>query len=80
VDGKAVEPDDAKSEDSERTLPIPDTLRAELKAAHKRQAKDELASGAAYNCRDPMVPTRHRKFSNVWLGCYVFAVSEETTW
>jgi len=36
VDGKAIEQDDAKSEDSERTLPIPDPLRAELKAARKR--------------------------------------------
>ena len=39
VDGKAVEQDDAKSENSERTLPIPNPLRAELKAARKRQAR-----------------------------------------
>jgi integrase len=48
VDGKAIEQDDAKSQDSERTLPIPDPLRAELKAARKRQAEEQLALGAAY--------------------------------
>jgi hypothetical protein len=45
---QALEQDDAKSEDSERTLPIPEALRAELKAARKRQATEELALGAVY--------------------------------
>jgi len=35
-DGKAVERDDAKSEDSNRVLPVPDPLLVELKAAKKR--------------------------------------------
>ena len=48
VDGKAVEQDGAKSEDSERTLPIPDPLLVELKAAKKRQASEKLTLGAAY--------------------------------
>lgn len=48
VDGKAVEQEDAKSEDSERTLPIPAPLLVELKAAKARQASEKLTAGAAY--------------------------------
>lgn len=48
VDGKAVEQDDAKSEDSQRVLPIPDPLLIELRAAKKRQASEKLTLGAAY--------------------------------
>lgn len=42
--GKAVEQEDAKSAESERTLPLPDPLLAELKAARKRQAAEKLPS------------------------------------
>jgi len=72
VDGKAVEQDDAKSEDSERTLPIPDTLRVELKAARKRQAKEELALGAAYRadgyvaCNEVGEPYHPDTLSKMW--------------
>jgi integrase len=48
VDGKAVEQDDAKSEDSQRVLPIPEPLLIELKAAKKRQASEKLTLGAAH--------------------------------
>ncbi|MGH3556003.1 MAG: tyrosine-type recombinase/integrase [Mycobacterium sp.] len=46
--GKVIEQEDAKSEDSERRLPIPGPLLAELKAARKRQAAEKLALGASY--------------------------------
>ncbi|MGO9730831.1 tyrosine-type recombinase/integrase [Mycobacterium sp.] len=72
VDGKAIEQDDAKSEDSHRTLPIPDPLRAELKAAHKRQAEEELALGAAYRrhgyvvCNEAGEPYHPDTLSKMW--------------
>lgn len=44
VDGKAIEQDDAKSEDSHRVLPIPDPLLLELKAAKKAAALREADS------------------------------------
>ncbi len=47
VNGKAVEYD-PKSEDSGRTLPLTPTLKAELRAARKRQAAEKLALGEAY--------------------------------
>jgi integrase len=53
--GKAVDQEDAKSADSERTLPLPDPLQAELKAARKRQAAEKLAIGAAYADLDYVV-------------------------
>jgi integrase len=72
VDGKALEQDDAKSEHSERTLPIPDPLRAELKAARKLQAKEELALGAAYRgdgylvCNEVGEPYHPDTLSKMW--------------
>ncbi|NEW53748.1 site-specific integrase [Nocardia cyriacigeorgica] len=47
VNGKAEETD-PKSEDSGRTLPLTPTLKAELRAARKRQAAEKLALGEAY--------------------------------
>ncbi|MFR9752599.1 tyrosine-type recombinase/integrase [Nocardia sp. 004] len=47
VNGKAEEYE-TKSEDSDRTLPLTPTLKAELKAARKRQAAEKLALGEAY--------------------------------
>ncbi|MGW6426948.1 site-specific integrase [Nocardia sp. NPDC055053] len=47
MNGKAVEYD-PKSEDSGRTLPLTPTLKAELRAARKRQAAEKLALGEAY--------------------------------
>ena len=41
VDGKAVEQVDAKSEDSNRVLPVPEPLLVELKAAKKRQLSEK---------------------------------------
>jgi integrase len=72
VDGKAVEQDDAKSEDSERTLPIPEPLRAELEAARKRHAEEELALGAAYRgdgyvvCNEAGEPHHPDTLSKMW--------------
>jgi integrase len=72
VDGKAVEQDDAKSEDSERTVPIPDPLRAELKAARKRQAEEQLALGTAYHddgyvvCNEAGEPYHPDTLSKMW--------------
>ncbi|WP_083873857.1 tyrosine-type recombinase/integrase, partial [Nocardia paucivorans] len=47
VNGRAEEYE-TKSEDSDRTLPLTATLKAELKAARKRQAAEKLALGEAY--------------------------------
>ena len=72
VDGKAIEQDDAKSENSERTLPIPDPLRAELKAARKRQAEEQLARGTAYHddgyvvCNEAGEPYHPDTLSKMW--------------
>lgn len=72
VDGKAVEQDDAKSEDSARTLPIPDPLLVELKAAKKRQASEKLMSGAAYAdlgyvvCNEAGQPYHPDTLSKMW--------------
>jgi integrase len=72
VDGKAVEQDDAKSEDSARTLPIPDPRLVELKAAKKRQASEKLMSGAAYAdlgyvvCNEAGQPYHPDTLSKMW--------------
>jgi integrase len=72
VDGKAVEQDCAKSEDSERTLPIPDPLLVELKAAKKRQASEKLTLGAAYAdlgyvvCNEAGQPHHPDTLSKMW--------------
>jgi len=55
VDGKAVEQDDAKSEDSNRVLPVPDPLLVELKAAKKRQLSEKLKAGVDYTDLDYVV-------------------------
>ncbi|WP_433612544.1 site-specific integrase [Dactylosporangium sp. CA-139114] len=47
VDGMAVD-EDPKSEDSNRTLPVPDDLVTALKALERRQAEERLAAGATY--------------------------------
>lgn len=49
IKGKVVESDDAKSDSSNRTLPIPDALLAELKSASVRQAAEKLYLGTAYS-------------------------------
>jgi len=72
VDGKAVEQDDAKSEDSHRVLPIPDPLLIELKAAKKRQASEKLMFGAAYAdlgyvvCNETGQPYHPDTLSKMW--------------
>jgi integrase len=72
VDGKAVEQDDAKSKDSERTLPIPAPLLVELKAAKKRQASEKLTLGAAYAdlgyvvCTEAGQPYHPDTLSKMW--------------
>lgn len=48
VGGEAVDQDDAKSEESARTLPLPEPLWNELKAAKKRQTVERLALGPSY--------------------------------
>jgi len=55
VGGKAVEQDDAKSEESHRVLPIPDPLLVELKAAKKRQLSEKLKVGVDYSDLDYVV-------------------------
>jgi integrase len=72
VDGKAVEQDDAKSEDSQRVLPIPEPLLIELKAAKKRQASEKLTLGAAYAdlgyvvCNEAGQPYHPDTLSKMW--------------
>ena len=72
VDGKAVEQDDAKSEDSQRVLPIPDPLLVELRAAKKRQAAEKLTLGAAYAdlgyvvCNEAGQPYHPDTLSKMW--------------
>src|ERR1700694_5863917 len=72
VDGKAVEQDDAKSKDSERTLPISAPLLVELKAAKKRQASEKLTLGAAYAdlgyvvCNEAGQPYHPDTLSKMW--------------
>ena len=72
VDGKAVEQDDAKSEDSQRVLPIPDPLLIELRAAKKRQASEKLTLGAAYAdlgyvvCNEGGQPYHPDTLSKMW--------------
>lgn len=70
--GKAVEQEDAKSEGSQRTLPLPEPLLAELKAAHKRQAAEKLALGPAYAdlgyvvCNEAGEPYHPDTLSTMW--------------
>jgi integrase len=72
VDGKAVEQDDAKSEDSQRVLPIPEPLLIELKAAKKRQAAEKLTLGGAYAdlgyvvCDEAGQPYHPDSLSKMW--------------
>ncbi len=79
VDGKAVEQDDAKSEDSERTLPIPGPLLVELKAAQKRQAAEKLALGAPYAdlgyvvCNEAGQPYHPDTLSKMWAAAVTAA-------
>ena len=70
--GKAVDQDNAKSHDSERTLPLPDPLLVELRAARKRQAAEKLATGAAYAdldyvvCNEAGQPYHPDTLSKLW--------------
>ena len=49
VRGHALDQTDPKTKSADRTLPIPDGLLAELKAAKARQAAEQLAIGDAYS-------------------------------
>jgi integrase len=72
VDGKAVEQDDAKSEDSNRVLPVPDPLLVELKAAKKRQLSEKLKVGVDYTdldyvvCNEAGQPYHPDTLSKMW--------------
>lgn len=72
VDGKAVEQDDSKSEDSNRVLPIPDPLLVELKAAKKRQLSEKLKAGVDYTdlgyvvCNEAGQPYHPDTLSKMW--------------
>ncbi|MFD6516524.1 tyrosine-type recombinase/integrase [Rhodococcus sp. NPDC060176] len=46
--GEAIDQEDAKSSASGRTLPLPQPLADELKAAKRQQAAEKLAFGAGY--------------------------------
>ena len=79
VDGRAVEQDDAKSEDSHRILPIPDPLLVELKAAKKRQVSEKLTLGADYAdlgyvvCNEAGQPYHPDTLSKMWANAVVAA-------
>jgi len=70
--GRTVEKESAKSDDSERKLPIPAPLLTELKAAKARQAAEKLAIGAAYNdqgyvvCNEAGEPYHPDTLSKMW--------------
>jgi len=72
VDGKAVEQDDAKSEDSERTLPHPRPTRGRVESREKRQASEKLILGAAYAdlgyvvCNETGQPYHPDTLSKMW--------------
>jgi integrase len=72
IKGKAVESDGVKSEASNRTLPIPDPLLAELKAAKTRQAAEKLKLGTAYSdagyvvCNEAGEPYHPSTLSKMW--------------
>ena len=76
---KAVEQDDAKSEDSHRILPIPDPLLVELKAAKKRQVSEKLTLGADYAdlgyvvCNEAGQPYHPDTLSKMWANAVVAA-------
>ncbi len=72
IKGKAVESNDVKTQSSNRTLPIPDPLLAELKAAKARQAAEKLYLGAAYSdlgyvvCNEAGEPYHPSTLSKLW--------------
>jgi integrase len=72
IKGKAVESDDVKSEASNRTLPIPDPLLAELRAAKARQAAEKLKLGTPYSdggyvvCNEAGGPFHPSTLSKMW--------------
>jgi integrase len=72
IKGKAVESDDAKSESSNRTLPLPAPLLTELKAAKARQAAEKLYFGSAYSdlgyvvCNEAGEPYHPSTLSKLW--------------
>ncbi len=79
IDGRAVEQDDAKSEDSHRILPIPDPLLVELKAAKKRQVSEKLTLGADYAdlgyvvCNEAGQPYHPDTLSKMWANAVAAA-------
>jgi integrase len=79
VDGKAVEQDEPKSDDSHRVLPIPDPLLVELKAAKKRQASEKLTLGIAYAdlgyvvCNEAGQPYHPDTLSKMWANAVAAA-------
>lgn len=72
IKGKAAESDAAKSESSNRTLPLPAPLLAELKAAKARQAAEKLYLGNAYSdlgyvvCNEAGEPYHPSTLSKLW--------------
>lgn len=72
VDGKAVEQDDTKWENSHRVLPIPDPLLVALKAAKTRPASEKLTLGTAYAdlgyamCNEAGQPYHPDTLSKMW--------------
>jgi integrase len=72
IKGRVVESDDAKSDSSNRTLPIPDALLAELKSVSARQAAEKLYLGTAYSdlgyvvCNEAGEPYHPSTLSKLW--------------
>lgn len=72
IKGRAVESDDAKSDASNRTLPIPDPLLVELRAAKARQSAEKLQLKDAYNddgyvvCNEAGDPYHPSTLSKLW--------------
>lgn len=72
VDGAAVDQQTVKTDGSARTLPIPDPLLAELKAAKARQAAERLALGPNYRdlgyvvCNEAGEPYHPDTLTKMW--------------
>src|SRR6476661_3692225 len=72
VRGHALDQTDPKTKSAARTLPIPDGLLAELKAAKARQAAEQLAMGDAYSdhghvvCNEAGEPYHPSTLTKLW--------------
>jgi len=72
VRGHALDQTDPKTKSAARTLPIPDGLLAELKAAKARQATEQLAMGDAYSdhghvvCNEAGEPYHPSTLTKLW--------------